>query len=387
MSGASVAIIGGGVAGASVAYHLARRGWRDLVVLDRAAGPGGGSTARATGGFRAQYATAVNVRLSLLAREKLRCFQAETGVDPGYEPRGYLWLAGTSEEMDELDRARAVQHGEGLTEAERLGPDEVTRINPAVSLDGVVGAAYCPTDGFIRPLAVLDGYLQAAARLGAEVRWGVVATGLRRRADGAIAAVETTAGTLAADAVVNAAGAWAAGVAAWAGVDLPVVPLRRQAATTTACDLLPAAMPMTIWAGDGFHLRVRDGKVLLLQPNPGVPGAPFETTVDPGWVDAIERAAHARVPVLRGATIDRPACWAGLYEISPDKHAILGAAPDCPNLFFINGSSGHGVMHAPALGHLLAEIISDGEARTLDASPLRFERFAEGALLPCSGVL
>jgi sarcosine oxidase subunit beta len=387
MSGASVAIIGGGVAGASVAYHLARRGWRDLVVLDRAAGPGGGSTARATGGFRAQYATAVNVRLSLLAREKLRCFQAETGVDPGYEPRGYLWLAGTSEEMDELDRARAVQHAEGLTEAERLGPDEVTRINPAVSLDGVVGGAYCPTDGFIRPLAILDGYLQAAARLGAEVRWGVEATGLRRRADGAIAAVETTAGPLAADAVVNAAGAWAAGVAAWAGVELPVVPLRRQAATTTACDLLPAAMPMTIWAGDGFHLRVRDGKVLLLQPNPGVPGAPFEITVDPGWVDAIERTAHARVPVLRGATIDRPACWAGLYEISPDKHAILGPAPDCPNLFFINGSSGHGVMHAPALGHLLAEIITDGEARTLDASPLRFERFAEGALLPCSGVL
>jgi sarcosine oxidase subunit beta len=186
---------------------------------------------------------------------------------------------------------------------------------------------------------------------------------------------------------VNAAGAWAAGVAAWAGVELPVVPLRRQAATTTACDLLPAAMPMTIWAGDGFHLRVRDGKVLLLQPSPGVPGAPFETTVDPGWIDAIERTAHARVPVLRRATIDRPACWAGLYEISPDKHAILGPAPDCPNLFFINGSSGHGVMHAPALGHLLAEIISDGEARTLDASPLRFERFAEGALLPCSGVL
>ena len=387
MSGASVAIIGGGVAGASVAYHLARRGWRNLVVIDRAGGPGGGSTARATGGFRAQYATPVNVRLSLLAREKLRCFQAETGVDPGYEPRGYLWLAGSSEEMEELDRARAVQHAEGLTEAERLGPDEVRRINPAVSLDRVVGAAWCPTDGFIRPLAILDGYLRAAARLGVEVRWGVEATGLRRRADGAVAAVETTAGPLAADAVVNAAGAWAAGVAAWAGVELPVVPLRRQAATTTACDLLPAAMPMTIWAGDGFHLRVRDGKVLLLQPSPGVPGAPFETAVDPGWIDAIERTAHARVPVLRRATIDRPACWAGLYEISPDKHAILGPAPDCPNLFFINGSSGHGVMHAPALGHLLAEIISDGEAGTLDASPLRFERFAEGALLPCSGVL
>jgi sarcosine oxidase subunit beta len=387
MKGASVAIIGGGVVGASVAYHLARRGWRDVVVLDRARGPGGGSTARATGGFRAQYATPVNVRLSLLAREKLRSFEAETGVDPGYEPRGYLWLAGSAEELHELDRARAVQHAEGLTEAERLEPGDVARINPAVALDGVVGAAYCPTDGFIRPLAILDGYLQAGGGFGVEVRWGIEATGFRRRSDGTIGAVETTAGPLAVHAVVDAAGAWAATVAGWAGVDLPVVPLRRQAATTTGCDLLPTTMPMTIWAGDGFHLRVRDGKVLLLQPAPGVPGAPFDTRVDPSWIDMVERTAHERVPVLHRAVIDRPACWAGLYEISPDKHAILGPAPECTNLFFINGSSGHGVMHAPALGHLLAEIISDGRAATMDASPLRFGRFAEGALLPCSGVL
>jgi sarcosine oxidase subunit beta len=387
MSGASVAIIGGGVVGASVAYHLARRGWRDVVILDRAAGPGGGSTARATGGFRAQYATPVNVRLSLLAREKLCCFEAETGVDPGYEPRGYLWLAGSADELDELDRARAVQHAEGLTEAERLGPEDVARINPFVSLKGVVGAAYCATDGFIRPMSILDGYLQAAARLGAEARWGVEATGFRRRPDGSIAAVDTTAGALPVHLVVNAAGAWARAVAAWAGIDLPVVPLRRQAATTTACDLLPPGMPMTIWAGDGFHLRVREGRVLLLQPTPGVPDAPFDTGVEPSWVDMVERTAHERVPALRAAVIDRAGCWAGLYEVSPDKHAILGPAPTCPNLFFINGSSGHGVMHAPALGHLLAEIISDGTAGTMDTTPLRFERFAEGALLPCSGVL
>jgi sarcosine oxidase subunit beta len=375
------------VVGASVAYHLARRGWRDVVILDRTAEPGGGSTARATGGFRAQYATAVNVRLSLLAREKLRGFEAETGVDPGYESRGYLWLAGSTAELDELDRARAVQHTEGLTEAERLGPEDVARINPAVSLDGVVGAAYCATDGFIRPMSILNGYLRAAARLGAEVRWGVEATGFRRQPDGPIGAVDTTAGLLPVHAVVNAAGAWAARVAAWAGIDLPVAPLRRQAATTTVCDLLPSGMPMTIWAGDGFHLRVRDGKVLLLQPTPGVPGAPFDTRVDPSWVEMVERTAHERVPSLRSAVIDRAGCWAGLYEISPDKHAILGPAPACPNLFFINGSSGHGVMHAPALGHLLAEIMSDGKAGTMDAAPLRFERFAEGALLPCSGVL
>jgi sarcosine oxidase, subunit beta len=387
MSGASVAVIGGGVIGASVAYHLARRGWRDVVVLDRGPAAGGGSTGRATGGYRAQYATAVNVRLSLLAREKLRCFEAETGVDPGYVECGYLWLAGSAEELAELERAQRIQHAEGLTEAVLLGLDDIAAVNPAVHPSGVVGAAYCPSDGFIRPLAILEGYLRAASRLGVETRWDVEAVGLRRRPDGSIAAVETTRGPIEVEAVVDAAGAWAATVAAWAGVRLPVVPLRRQAATSTPCDLLPASMPMTIWAGDGFHIRVRDGRVLLLQPTPGVPGAPFDTRVDPDWVDMVERAAHARVPVLRRATIDRAACWAGLYEISPDKHAILGAAPECPNLFFANGSSGHGVMHAPALGQLLAEIISDGKASRMDAAPLRYGRFADGALLPSSGVL
>ena len=387
MSGASVAVIGGGVIGASVAYHLARRGWRDVVVLDRGPTPGGGSTGRATGGFRAQYATAVNVRLSLLAREKLRCFEAETGVDPGYAECGYLWLAGSAAELAELERAQRIQHAEGLTEAVLLGLDDIASVNPAVQASGVVGAAYCPSDGFIKPLAILEGYLRAASRLGVEIRWGVEAVGLRRRPNGSIAAVETNQGALEAEAVVDAAGAWAATVAAWAGVQLPVVPLRRQAAATTPCDLLPASMPMTIWAGDGFHIRVRDGRVLLLQPTPGVPDAPFDTRVDRDWVDMVERAAHARVPVLRRATIDRAACWAGLYEISPDKHAILGAAPECPNLFFANGSSGHGVMHAPGLGQLLAEIISDGKASSMDATPLRYGRFAEGALVPSSGVL
>ena len=387
MSGASVAVIGGGVIGASVAYHLARRGWRDVVVLDRGPAAGGGSTGRATGGFRAQYATALNVRLSLMAREKLRCFEAETGVDPGYAECGYLWLAGSAEELAELERAQRIQHAEGLTEAVLLGLDDIAAVNPAVHPSGVVGAAYCPSDGFIKPLAILEGYLRAASRLGVEMRWDVEAVGLRRRPDGSIAAVETTRGPIEVEAVVDAAGAWAATVAAWAGVRLPVVPLRRQAATSTPCDLLPASMPMTIWAGDGFHIRVRDGRVLLLQPTPGVPDAPFDTRVDPDWVDLVERAAHARVPVLRRATIDRAACWAGLYEISPDKHAILGAAPECPNLFFANGSSGHGVMHAPALGQLLAEIISDGKASSMDAAPLRYGRFADGALLPGSGVL
>ncbi|HJR49650.1 MAG TPA: FAD-binding oxidoreductase, partial [Gemmatimonadales bacterium] len=180
---------------------------------------------------------------------------------------------------------------------------------------------------------------------------------------------------------------WAAGVAALARVELPVTPLRRQAAATEPCALLPEAMPMTIFAGDGFHLRVRDGRVLLLRPTPGVAGRPFDDSVDPEWVREVTASAHRRVPILRRATIDEGACWAGLYEMSPDKHAILGRASGCENLFLANGSSGHGVMHAPALGQLLAEIISDGAATSMDVTPLRPSRFAEGAPNPVSGLL
>ena len=374
----SVVILGAGVMGASLAWHLTSRGCRDVLLLDRGGGPGAGSTSRATGGFRAQYATAINVRLSLLAREKLRRFSDEVGGDCGYVPAGYLWLASSQLELDVLREARVIQHAEGLDEARAVTPDDIARLNPAVSLEGVIGGAYCPSDGFIRPLGILQGYLDGALRQGATVRWGVEATGLQRDATGRIVAVSTSTGPVAAASVVNAAGAWAGELASRCGVDLPVTPLRRQVAATVATDVLPSSTPMTIFTGDGFHFRVRDGRVLLLWPTPGVAGAPFAMPVDPAWVSAVTAKAHARVPALAHVPVDREASWAGLYEMSPDKHAIVGIAPACPNLYLINGSSGHGVMHAPALGHLLAEVILDGAASTLDTRPLRPSRFAEG---------
>jgi sarcosine oxidase, subunit beta len=386
MRTASVVIIGAGVIGASVAYHLARRGWREMLVLDRSHGPGQGSTGKATGGFRAQYATPINVRLSLLSRDKLRCFTEETGGNAGYLPAGYLWLASTASELDVLRAARRVQHQEGLTEAVEVGPEEIARLNPAVALDEVIGGAFCPSDGFIRPLGIAEGYLAAARRLGVKLEWQVEVTGLKRQGDHVVV-VETSLGPVSSSVVVNAAGPWGARVAEWSGVDLPVAPLRRQVAATAPTDLLPAAMPMTIFTTDGFHLRVRDGRILLLWPTPGVPGRPFDTAVDDEWIEAVVAKAHRRVPIVRRAAIDRDACWAGLYEVSPDKHAILGAAPGCPNLFLLNGCSGHGVMHAPALGQLLAEVMSDGAASTLDVSPLRPSRFREGHLNPVSHLL
>jgi sarcosine oxidase subunit beta len=386
MKPASVVIIGAGVMGASVAYHLSARGWQDVVVLDRSDGPGQGSTGAATGGFRAQYATDINVRLSLLTREKLHAFKDETGTDPGYLPAGYLWLATTRAELEELRAGLLVQRAAGLHEATDVSAEDIARLNPAVRYDRVIGGTFCPTDGFIAPLGILRGYLDAAARRGARVQWGTCATGLRL-AGGRIISIETDHGRIDADVVINAAGAWAEPVAAWAGVTLPVSPLRRQVAATVPCTRLPADMPMTIFAGDGFHFRVRDGRVLLLWPSPGVAGQPFDIGVDADWISSVVRMAHERIPVLQDIPVDVAACWAGLYEMSPDKHGILGRAPGTDNFYLINGSSGHGVMHAPALGGLLAELISEGRFTSLDATPLRPSRFAEGAANPASGLL
>jgi sarcosine oxidase subunit beta len=347
-------------------------------VLDRAPRPGEGSTGRATGGFRVQFASAIEVRLSLLAREKLRSFGAETGGDCGYVPAGYLWLAETAAELAALRAALAVQRANGVDDATEVDRDAIAALNPALRREPLVGGTYCANDGFIRPLQILDGYRRAAERLGVRFAWESEVVGLTRGRDGRVVAVRTPRATIATEAVVNAAGPWAAHVASLAGVDLPVVPLRRQVAVTVPTGVLPAAMPMTVYAGDGFHLRVRDGRVLLLLPTPGA-ADPFDDAVDAAWVDAVNGVARVRIPALRDVAIDRDACWAGLYEMSPDGHAIVGTTASVPNLSFANGSSGHGVMHAPALGQLLAEIVLDGAARSLDVTALRPDRFALGA--------
>jgi sarcosine oxidase subunit beta len=378
MRSAEVVIVGSGVVGASVAYHLAARGCREVLVLERGRRPGEGSTGRATGGFRAQFGTPVNVRLSLLSREKLLRFRDETGVDPGFRQCGYLFIAGNERELDALRATQAVQHECGLSEARRVAAGDIRQLNPHVETGEVSGGVFCPTDGFIRPLEILRGYTEAAARLGARFEYGVAHEGFRLSPSGRIEAVRTSEGEVAAGRVVNAAGAWAAEVARRAGVEIPVWPLRRQVAVTQPCDLLPEDMPMTIFVGDGFHLRVRDGRVLLLWPDEPRVADSFDTSVEDAWVCEVMRRAHARVPCLERAVIDRASCWAGLYEMSPDKHALLGLAPGAENFYLANGSSGHGVMHSPALGQLLAEIVLDGEAKTLDAHALRPTRFDEG---------
>ncbi len=377
MRSAEVVVIGAGVIGASVAYHLALKGCDPVLVLEREGGPGGGSTGRATGGFRAQFGSETNVRLSLLSREKLVRFEEELGVDPGYRPYGYLLLANDEAQLGALRRAQSVQRAAGLEEAREVGPEEVAEINPAVRSGGLVGGVFCPTDGFVLPVEVLRGYVEGAERLGVRFEYGVECEGFGLDGKGGISTVRTRGGEIAGGRVVNAAGAWAGVVAREAGLDLPVEPLRRQVAVTGPFDALPEDMPMTVFVEDGFHLRVHDGRVMLLLPDEPDVADPFDQSVEDAWVASVVETARSRVPCLEDASIDRAGCWAGLYEMSPDGHALLGGAPEVENLYLANGSSGHGVMHAPAIGQLLAEIIADGETSALDARSLRPSRFVE----------
>jgi sarcosine oxidase, subunit beta len=375
---AEVVVIGAGVIGASVAYHLAKKGCNPVLVLERHRAPGQGSTGRATGGFRAQFGSEINVRLSLLSREKLVRFEEELGVDPGYRPCGYLFLADDEAQLDALRGAQDIQRAAGLEEARTVAPSDIEDINPAIRAEELAGGVFCPTDGFIRPMQILRGYTEGAMRLGVRFEYGVEQTGFRMVGSGRISTVRMSDGDVAVGSVVNAAGAWAALVARDAGLDLPVEPLRRQAAVTHPFDALPEDMPMTIFAEDGFHFRVRDGRVMLLWPDKPVVEDPFDQSVEDAWVESVFERARSRVPCLAQASIDREKCWAGLYEMSPDGHALLGEAPGMENFYLVNGSSGHGVMHAPALGQLLADILVDGTARTVDAHALRPSRFEEG---------
>ncbi|HJS47120.1 MAG TPA: FAD-dependent oxidoreductase [Gemmatimonadales bacterium] len=383
--GAEVVIVGAGVMGASVAWHLARCGVRDILLLDRAAGPGAGSTGRATGGFRVQFDTAANVALSVRSREKLLDFPAEVGGDPGYTPCGYLFVARREGDLSLLRQAQAVQHAAGAPWPREVGPAEVLELNPALVPDGILGGVFSPVDGFIRPMAIAGAYLEGAERMGARVEWGVEALGFAREGDRVVGVV-TRAGPVPGGAVVNAAGPWAGRLAECAGLDLPVRPTRRQVAVTVPTDLLPEAMPMTAYVEDGFHTRVRDGRILWLWPHELGPEEADQPTWDERWVEKVMARARARLPAAARAPIDPGACHCGLYEMSPDRHAILGEMPGAPGLFLINGSSGHGVMHAPALGEGLAAMILGG-APPLDVTAFRPSRFAEGKLNAGTGLL
>jgi sarcosine oxidase, subunit beta len=372
-----VIVLGGGIIGSSVAYFLARAGAKVLVLEQDTQPPqdqsASSSAARATGGFRVQYGTDINVRLSLLAREVLAGLEFETG----YQPFGYLFLATTPHELASLEHALMVQRAAGLTVSSLVTPSEVAALNPALNLEGVLGGSYCPWDGFIRPLVLRRGFEVGATEHGAEFRY---AQNAKLEVQHGRVVVRSNGELLEATAIVNATGAWAGTL----GLDIPVIPEKRQIAETVATTVLPPEMPMSIFCDTGFHLRVRDGRVLLLRPSPVRSSHAFDLSPDLDWTAPMLAEAHSRVPALRGIEVAR--VWAGLYENSPDKHAIFGRHPEFENLYLVNGASGHGTMHSPAFGLLMSELIVQGKT-SLDIHILRPERFLEGQAIQGNSLL
>ncbi|MBI3968835.1 MAG: FAD-binding oxidoreductase [Chloroflexi bacterium] len=374
---ADVVIVGCGIIGSSLAYHLRRRSGLRVVVLERT-GIGQGSTTRCNGGVRLQFATEINIQLSLLSVPVFEHFEAEFGVDPEFRQFGYLMLATTPERWETFRRNAELQRARGVP-VELLGPREAAKIVPGMYVDDVLGATYCPRDGYADPTIVLDGIVRRARGLGAEIREDTPATGIRVEG-GRVTAVETPSGTIATRIVVNAAGPYAAAVGELAGVEVPVRPFKRQMFLTGELSeaVMPARLPLTVDFEVGFSVR-RYGPAIGLGMSDRGQEYSFETNADWDFLGrALDRFVY-RWPALGNAQITHG--WAGLYEVSPDNHPILGCVPEVEGFLCGNGFSGHGFMHGPVAGQLLAELILDGEAKTLDINPLSIRRFQTGELI------
>lgn len=372
---ADAVIVGGGIVGVSAAYHLAQRGVSDVLLLERGL-LGQGATGKCAGGFRTQFSTEVNVRQSIISREFYKKFQDEFGLDPGFQKTSYLFLAADQEQRRVLSDSAALLAGLGL-ETEVLGPDQVRRRWPFLRTDDLTGGSFSAADGVLSPHEVLQGLAGGARRLGARILEGVGVTGLETAGGRVRGVVASTGRTVRTSIAVNAAGAWAAGLAALAGLDLPVRPFRRQVFFSAPFDQVPARFPLIVDLGSGWYMR-REGPGLLLA-GPRDNDSSFSEAVDLGGREWTAAKSMHRAPVLKKAGLVRG--WAGLYALSPDHHAIIGQFPELQGFFCASGFSGHGFMHAPAAGLLLAELIVDGRASSLDLRPLRPERFREGDLI------
>ncbi|MBU6428168.1 MAG: FAD-binding oxidoreductase, partial [Cyanobacteria bacterium REEB65] len=370
MERAEVVIIGGGIIGASIAYQLASRGLSDVVLLEKELFFGAESTGKCAGGIRSQFTTPVNIRLSLASVARFERFADEMGVPVAFHQVGYMFMSTTAEQWENAQRNAALQRSLGV-DVHLLSPQQVAERVPELRIDDVLGATFCQQDGIGDPHEFLQGYLKRNRELGVRVFTERPATGLVVR-DGHVQGVETPVGTLSTPVVVNAAGAWAAKIGNMAGLDIPIVPVRRHIATTAPLPFIHPTYPMMIDHGTGLYMHPESGGLLMgMAKRTEPPG--YRTDVDEEFVMAIVEAAVSRMPPLEVAEIR--AAWAGLYEVTPDHHPIFEAHAAPKGLFTCAGFSGHGFMHAPAAGEVMADLILEGKSK-LDVSELSLARFA-----------
>jgi sarcosine oxidase subunit beta len=374
---ADVVIVGGGCMGASVAYHLARRGVTDVVLLEREKLLASGSTGRNAGGVRHQFSNAANIRLSIESIALLERFKDEIGYEIDFHQDGYLFLLSTAASVETFRQNVALQRSFGI-DVEWLSADEAARLAPGLSTDGVLGATFCRRDGIADPNGVTMGFAKAAQAMGTTIERDTEVTGITVDR-GHVSGVDTTRGAIAAPIVVNAAGPHARAIGRMAGIDVPVDPYRRhifiaQPASPLRAAALPASKIMVIDFETTFYFHREGAGLLFGMSDPGEPST-FDTTVRWDFLAQATDIAVMRVPALADASISH--AWAGLYEMTPDANPIIGPARDVPGFFLINGFSGHGFQHSPAGGRILADLIV-GENPAMDLAPFALERLAAG---------
>jgi sarcosine oxidase subunit beta len=371
---AEVAIIGAGIIGISCAYFLAERGLK-VVVLERKM-PGAGSSTRNGGGVRSQFGTATNIRLSLLSEPYWAGFDERFGVDVGRRQIGYLFLARDASSLAELSEQFELQRELGVG-SELLSADDVAARWPTLTRLDALGASFCASDGFVNQFRALRGVSQGAEEAGATIEWGTDVTGMDV-SGGRIQGVRTTTGTIAADVIVNCAGAWAPGVAERIGLALPIRSRRVQLLLACPTRPLPAGLPWLIDALGQVHVRPDlDGRVQVggfLGRDETVDPDAFDHDADADWVAGILARLSERlgIEIERSSIVDS---WAGLYPSTPDQHPIIDRASG--GMIVVGGFAGLGLMHSPAAGLLASELIVDGRISSIDPADVSLARFSE----------
>ncbi len=368
---ASVVIVGGGVMGVSAAYHLACRGQTDVLLLERSDLLGQGATGKCAGGIRHQFGTEINIRLSIESIGMLERFETEPGQAIGLQQCGYLFLLTRAQDVDAFERNAALQRELGVM-TEWLTPEEVRRRLPLLRTEDVLGGTFYGRDGLCDPSGVVLGYATGARRLGATLLTGVEVTGVRVQGERVVAVV-TRGGEVQTDGFINAAGPFAADVGQMLGLELPIIPLRRQMLVTTPLPQVPTDFPFVIDFATGLYFHREGPGILTGMANPDE-GPSTDERVDLEWEAYQLGMAVRRMPLLEQAGMAHH--WAGLYEMTPDAHPLIGRLEPLSNAYIAAGFSGHGFMHGPIAGKLLAEIMLDGRPRTIqDVSALSPTRF------------
>jgi sarcosine oxidase subunit beta len=372
---ADVVIVGGGVMGCALAYQLARRGV-DVVVVERAQ-LGSQSTARNAGGVRQQFSNEQNVRVQMLSTRLLEGFEQEIGVPADFRQVGYLFVLTRPQDVESFREQMAMWHRVGLTEARWLDAEEARMLVPVLNTEDVLDCTFCPTDGIAGPASVTAGYASAARRHGARLLEEVAVIGVDVTG-GRVSGVRTSRGDIATRAVFDCAGAWSGEVGRLAGIDVPVKPYRRHVFVSGRFEELPRGAPMAVDFATSFYFHPEGEGVLFGMSDREEPSS-FNQEVDWDFLERTVEVAALRAPLIAERASVRTA-WAGLYETTPDHQAILGPVPSLEGFWCACGFSGHGFMQAPAVGLLLAQLLTEGRSE-IDLSPFSIQRFAQGELV------